>query len=40
MDSVEHLKWVRKFKAKTYAYFSLLKDGTVGIILVVASMKQ
>jgi hypothetical protein len=28
------------FKAKTFVYFSLLKDGIVGIILVVVSMKQ
>jgi hypothetical protein len=45
MDLVEHLKWVREkrknaFEEKTDVHFSLLKDGTVGIIFIVVSMKQ
>ncbi len=45
MDLVEHLKWVSEqkknlFEEKNYTHSSLSKDGIVGIILVVVSMKQ
>jgi hypothetical protein len=45
MVSVENLKWVREkkknsFEEKSDVHVALLKDGIVGIIFAVISMKQ